>query len=184
MPPPSELSEKIGEADIVYVTGGDTNRMMRLWRQHKIDTMLGQKALSGQLVITGISAGAIAPMTWGHSDSLSFRIGENETWDYIRTNGLGLLPYAITPHYNTSPIRPGLPDTPRAELFAQMFAREYNPDISGFGIDNFVAVVTNDGSVQSLSTRPDRPDAKVHTVHMDDTKITTEPMSTRVVSAD
>jgi peptidase E len=158
IPNEAELREKIEAADMIHVSGGDSDYMMETWRQYRIDRMLGKRALEG-MVWTGTSAGSIAPMTWGHSDSLSYRVEEDELWDYIRVDGLSLVPYAITPHYNTAPrgVR-------RDRSFHEMLAREYDPAIAGFGIDDGAAMVISDNEMSAVAMRPE---ATVWNVMMD-----------------
>jgi peptidase E len=147
MPSQSELQEKIDAADMVYVPGGDSDHMMETWQQHGIDKMLGKKALEG-MVWLGASAGAIAPMTWGHSDSFSYRVPEGEDWEYVKVNGLGLAPYAITPHYNTEPN-----GVSRAAMFHNMFAQEYDSAITGLGIDDAAAVIINGKNLEAVAMK-------------------------------
>ena len=173
MPSEAELKDKIEAADMIYVPGGDSDHMMETWRRHKIDKMLGKRALDG-MIWTGTSAGAIAPMTWGHSDSLSYRTEENEPWDYIRVDGLGLMPYAITPHYNAAPnnIR-------RDSKFHEMFTQEYDPAITGFGIDDGAAMVISGNEMNAITMKPE---AGVWNVMMDpEQKLLIARISTRYI---
>lgn len=99
--PPSsdELAHKVGQADAIYVSGGNTLRMMEFWAKHGIDSAL-QAAIRQGKVMSGGSAGAIAWFNTGHSDSLSFEVTEGEPWDYIFVEGLGAIDAGVCPHYN------------------------------------------------------------------------------------
>lgn len=149
VPDGSELEEKLATADLVYISGGDTDHMMETWKAHGIDRMLARRALSG-LVLTGVSAGAIAPFSWGHSDSLSYRVPKDTAWDYIPVDGLGLVTAAITPHFDTS-----LDGVRRSDRFAEMFMAQQadRPTAIGFGIDNGAAVVVRGGEISTLSAQ-------------------------------
>jgi peptidase E len=149
MPEYHELEEKIMGASAVYICGGDTERMMEAWRQHGIDKLLGQRALDG-MVVMGVSAGAIAPMVWGPSNSRSYRVNYSTHMKHTRADGLGLLPFAIAPHYNE--LDPG--GRSRAKEFKRLLSRgEYDPDVTNFGIDSMAALTFADGELGALTAR-------------------------------
>lgn len=141
-----EIEEKLEAADLVYIAGGDTLRMMDVWREYGIQRIIARRAFEG-LVISGISAGAIAPFTWGHSDSESYRVGEGSAWDFIKVDGLGLINAAVTPHYNTQP-----QGNPRSDSFAEMFKGDTGPTY-GVGIDNLAAIEVSGGSISVVSRK-------------------------------
>lgn len=96
-PSREQIQRKISLADIIYVGGGNTLLMMRLWRRLGVDNLL-KAAYENGTVLAGISAGAICWFDSGHSDSMSFYNPRN--WKYINVRGLGLLKGIHCPHYN------------------------------------------------------------------------------------
>ena len=94
--PPSarEIERKILSTDIVYVGGGNTLHMMRVWRRLGVDKLL-RAAYQDGVVLAGISAGAICWFDSGHSDSMSFY--NPRSWKYINVKGLGLVMAYIVP---------------------------------------------------------------------------------------
>lgn len=92
-----EIRRKIIEADIVYVGGGNTLQMMRIWRRLGVDELL-KAAYENGTVLSGISAGAICWFDSGHSDSMSF--DNPREWKYINVRGLGLIPGIHCLHYD------------------------------------------------------------------------------------
>ncbi|MGO9519364.1 MAG: Type 1 glutamine amidotransferase-like domain-containing protein [Candidatus Korobacteraceae bacterium] len=94
----SEIRNKILSADVVYVGGGNTLMMMRLWRRLGVDKVL-KAAYNKGIVLAGISAGAICWFDSGHSDSMSFY--NPKQWEYINVRGLGLIKGLLCPHYNS-----------------------------------------------------------------------------------
>ena len=98
--PPSfaEMSALVLDSDLIYVGGGNTYRMMKIWRRLKLDILLAEAAARG-VVLSGLSAGAICWFRYGHSDSRSF--SGNVTWDYIRVSGLGFINAVYCPHYHS-----------------------------------------------------------------------------------
>ncbi|MEI7750426.1 MAG: peptidase E [Candidatus Moraniibacteriota bacterium] len=83
-------------ADIVYVGGGDTLRMLRLWKKYGVDEEL-RKAYRKGTILAGLSAGAIAWFRYGMSDSRRFSKGND--FAYIRVSGLDLVPLLVSPHH-------------------------------------------------------------------------------------
>jgi putative intracellular protease/amidase len=80
--------EKDLSADIIYVGGGNTLQMMRVWRRFGVDKLIKSAYESGT-VLSGISAGSICWFDSGHSDSMSFY--NPRKWKYTNVRGLGLI---------------------------------------------------------------------------------------------
>jgi dipeptidase E len=98
-----DISHVIRSADIVYVGGGNTLRMMKLWRRRGVDKVLRRAAADGT-VLAGVSAGAICWCSFGVSDSASFT-ADGGSWDYIAVRGLGLVDVVLSPHFDSDPRR-------------------------------------------------------------------------------
>jgi len=115
--PPSkkEIASKIAKADIIYVGGGNTLKMMRLWRKLGVDKML-EKAWQNGKVMCGVSAGSICWFDSGHSDSMSYY--NSKKWEYINVSGLDLLPAVHCPHYDSHTLK-----IARKKNFQDMFAK-------------------------------------------------------------
>lgn len=89
--------QKILEADLVYVGGGNTQKMLSIWRAYGIDAALLQAAQQGT-VLSGLSAGAICWYEAGLSDSDRFAASEEINWSLKRLDALGFLPGVFCPH--------------------------------------------------------------------------------------
>lgn len=124
-----EIEEKILNSDIIYVGGGNTLKMMKVWRRTGVDRVL-KRAYKKGMVLSGLSAGSICWFDSGHSDSMSFY--NPKKWKYINVKGLGLIKGIHCPHYNGRTL--GLP---RRRHFQNMIKK-----IGGFGIaiDNNCAI--------------------------------------------
>src|SRR5271166_6326015 len=96
-PSKKQIRSKILSADIIYVGGGNTLQMMRVWRRLGVDKLLISAYEKGT-VLSGISAGSICWFDSGHSDSMSFY--NPRKWKYINVKGLGLISGIHCPHYN------------------------------------------------------------------------------------
>lgn len=93
-----QIKEKILSSDIVYVGGGNTLRMLRIWRQYGVDEVL-KKAYRKGIVLSGLSAGAIAWFRYGSSDSRRFMKNGKQKESLMRVSALGLLPCTVSPHH-------------------------------------------------------------------------------------
>lgn len=92
---------KIQWADIIYVGGGNTLKLMTGWRKYGIDKLLTE-AYRADKVLCGVSAGGICWCDYGNSDSRRFTSYSDKL---IRVKGLGLINILFCPHINTEPNR-------------------------------------------------------------------------------
>ena len=93
---PDLVEEKINNADIIYICGGDTIKLINDVREYKLDKQL-KKAYENGTVIAGISAGAILISKEGFSDAKILR-GESNKHEFVK--GLNLVDISICPHYH------------------------------------------------------------------------------------
>ena len=134
-----EMSALVLDSDLIYVGGGNTYRMMKIWRRLGLDTVLAEAASRG-IVLSGVSAGAICWFRYGHSDSRAF--SSNVAWDYIRVSGLRFINAVYCPHYHHER---------REDSFAQMIATR-----GGIGIacDNNAAIEIVGDHYRVLASAP------------------------------
>ena len=92
-----EIERRINQADIVYVGGGNTLRMLKVWRKLGVDKMLERAGKQGA-ILSGVSAGAICWFKYGNSDSMKF--GSKKSSQLIRLKGLDLINLMACPHYD------------------------------------------------------------------------------------
>lgn len=133
----SEIEDKIASCDLVYVGGGNTMRMMKLWRKLGVDKLLTQAYERGT-VMSGLSAGAICWFRCGHSDS---RKSQNPDFPFIRIKALGLLPWTFCPHFHSNG---------RNDDFLEMIARNGG---LGIGVDDCCAIEFRHGRYSVLSAK-------------------------------
>lgn len=162
-PSKPEIERKILSADIVYVGGGNTLFMMRVWRRLGVDRIL-RAAYEDGIVLAGISAGAICWFDSGHSDSMSFY--NPQRWNYINVKGLGLIQGIHCPHYNGR-----TRGVPRRKDFQEMIRR-----IGGTGIalDNNCAMEFIDGRFYRVIASNDR--ARAYRVYKTGAEVVAEPI--------
>ena len=139
-----ETAQKIEKADIIYVGGGNTLKMMRLWHHLGINTLL-KAAWRNGTVLCGISAGAICWFTSGHSDSMSFY--NPKKWKYLNVKGLNLQKGIFCPHYNDQTL-----GIPRKKHFEKMIAKKRG---LGLAVDNNCAITIIGDTYSILTSKKD-----------------------------
>jgi dipeptidase E len=151
-PSKEDIQRKILSADIIYVGGGNTLQMMRIWRRLGVDTLL-KSAYENGTVLSGISAGAICWFDSGHSDSMSFF--NPRKWEYIKVRGLGLVNGILCPHYNSTTL-----GVPRRKHFRDMIQKTGG---IGIAIENNCAIEFIDGRFyRVISSKPNSRAFKVY----------------------
>lgn len=95
---PQIVKDKIKEADLIYISGGDTIKLVNEVKEYGIDILL-REAYENGTVLLGISAGAILLSNGGFSDSLILRGESNE---YTFVEGLHFINLEISPHYKSN----------------------------------------------------------------------------------
>src|SRR5207342_214880 len=135
-----DVEGALRSADIVYVGGGNSLRMMKFWRRRGVDTALRRAAAEGT-VLAGISAGAICWCSSGVSDSRSFT-KTGGSWEYIAVRGLGLVEIVVCPHFDADADR---------RTAAVSIARRRRRSVRG--LDDCTALEIVDESWRILSAR-------------------------------
>jgi dipeptidase E len=135
-----ELVQKIISADIVYVGGGNTQKMMRMWRSTGVDLML-KRAWKRGVVMAGLSAGSICWFTSGVSDSRRF---SNPKAPLILVNGLGFIDAVHAPHFDV--------EKDRGPALKRMIR---NKSCVAIVLDNCCALEIVDDTYRVVSSRKD-----------------------------
>lgn len=127
------VENKIKSADIIYIGGGDTIKLMSQLEEYNLVDLF-KEAVNSNKVVVGISAGAIMLCNEGYSDSLKIR-GESDKYDFIK--GLNILPIVFSPHHS---------DEKRQELIGEIGTRKI------FGLENGVALKIVDDDVSIIKS--------------------------------
>lgn len=135
-PHTAEIEDFLLSQDIVYVGGGNTKSMLALWREWGVDRIL-KKAYERQIILAGISAGAICWFEEGATDSIPGRISVLPC--------LGFLPGSCCPHFDAEPLR--------RETVPRLIAEGKLK--SGYALDNSVALDFVDGQLKKAVTSVD-----------------------------
>jgi len=135
-----QIKEKILSANIIYVGGGDTLKMMALWRKLKIDKIL-KKAHKNNIVLAGLSAGSICWFKYGNSDS---RKSTSKNKQLIKVSGLKLINALHCPHYDVEKNR-------QKDLKRMM---KSTPKIVAIAIDNCCAIEIINNKYRIIKSKP------------------------------
>jgi dipeptidase E len=100
-PPKKEINEKIFSSDLIYVGGGNTLRLLKRWREKGMDDVL-KKAYEKNIVLSGLSAGAICWFNYGTSDSMKYKKYPKKL---VRLRCIGLVDAVLSPHHIREPHR-------------------------------------------------------------------------------
>ena len=92
-----KIRKLIFSSDIIYVGGGNTLKMLRVWKKYSVDKLLVQAYKKG-VILSGLSAGAICWFKYGLSDSRRFAKNKDD-FAFMRISGLGIIPCTVSPHH-------------------------------------------------------------------------------------
>lgn len=153
----AEIDKLLAWAEVIYVGGGDTVSMMKVWKKYSVDQKLKEIYRKDTAVLCGISAGAICWFSCGHSDSEAF-LGKGN-WQFIFAEGmLDIHHMAFCPHYNEE----------GRESFDEMLKGK---NMLGLAMENETAFVEIDGEISFIRSREN---AKAYTLSYKDGEINKE----------
>ncbi|MDB5185035.1 MAG: hypothetical protein JWN38_843 [Candidatus Saccharibacteria bacterium] len=163
VPSQAELSEKIEAADLIFVAGGDTNRMLnQVWRPFGFDTKLLDAMRNGK-VITGTSAGTIAWFDGGHTagDSIVRRTAAGGL-QYRYVKALGAISNTVVcPHFEATPKL----HRSRETSFNDMMYRRRALGELGLGMTAKVALQINPGGQLAVIRGTGKGPAHITALH-------------------
>jgi len=146
-PTKKQIRDKILNSDIVYVGGGNTAKMIKVWRKTGADKILQEADRKG-IVLSGLSAGSICCFKYGLSDSRRFK---NPKAKLIKVSGLNLISALHCPHYDFEPHR--------KEDLKQMMKSTSGVAIA---IDNCCAIEIVDDQYRIISSKREAKAYKVY----------------------
>ncbi len=135
-----EIREKIFGSDIIYVGGGNTKKMLDIWREKNIEKIL-KEAFEKGIVLSGVSAGAICWFEYGCSDSVNYKL-DSEPESFVEIKGLGFVKGLFCPHYDV--------ETNRKKGLKNMM--KDNGDFA-YALDNCCAIKIVDGNFEIIKSK-------------------------------
>jgi dipeptidase E len=150
-----DLAEFLSEQDLVYVGGGNTVNLLAVWRAQGLDRVLPEVLAAGT-ILCGVSAGALCWFERGITDSYGPDLKP-------LSNGLGLLPGAFCPHYDSDWRRPDLFDDFVMEHGGPALAAEDGVALH-FRDGEIVGAVTSRPGRHAYRLEPERNGVRVETI--------------------
>lgn len=142
------IRSKIFSSNIIYIGGGNTARMMRIFKRTHVNEYL-KIAYDKGIILTGLSAGAMVYFTNGYSDS---NRSTNPEASLTLVKCLDLIPYCFCPHYN---------DEERKTFDEFVKIKNFN----GLALEDDVALIFKDGKIEGLIKSNDS--AKGYYINLD-----------------
>lgn len=135
-----EIAEKIMGADIIYVGGGNTRKMLNKWKEKEVDKLLRLAHEKG-IILSGLSAGSVCWFKYCTSDS---DIMDGISSDYILLEGLGIINALHCPHFD---VEEGRKETLKNLLF------KVEEPIVAIAIDNCAAIEIVDNKYRIITSK-------------------------------
>jgi dipeptidase E len=136
------IDNLIDWADIIYESGGDTKRLIDLWRSTRFDSTLRNAWENGK-VLCGISAGACCWFDACGSDSLKKQLND-PTAPMMTVECLGFIHAYFTPHFNVVNEYTNRPQYMKDALKTR--------ELVGIGLSNCAALEMVDDTYRLLTT--------------------------------
>ena len=90
-----KVESKFKRADIIFMNGGNTVEYMKNIKKNNIDIYF-KSALERNVILCGISAGAICYHKFGSSDSRNYKNNESK---FTKVSGMGFVDAIFSPHF-------------------------------------------------------------------------------------
>jgi len=141
-----KIENKILNSDIIYVGGGNTEKMLKVWKKFGVDNILKKAYERNKPVLSGVSAGAICWFRYGNSDSRLKSTGK-----MIKIKGLNFINSLYCPHYNAE----------RKRKYSIKKMMKTTPEI-GIAVDNCCAIEIVDDNYRILSSKKNANAYKIY----------------------
>ncbi|MDO5027128.1 MAG: peptidase E [Tissierellia bacterium] len=134
---------KIDHADIIYVGGGDTDFMMKKWREFKVDKFL-LEAYKKNKILSGLSAGSICWFAAGFDfEDVGGKV------NYSKIDGLGIIPFLNCPHYDQV-------DSLNFDSFLRGQVESTGKNLDLIAVENQTAIVWEENDLYVIKSNPDK----------------------------
>lgn len=158
----NNLEQNLLNQDLIYVGGGNTRAMLAVWQEWNLGEIL-KKAWQSNVLLAGMSAGAICWFDYGGSDS-------TYSGKLSPLPGLGLISGSCTAHYDG--------ESNRRPNFHSLIKSNQLP--AGIGIDDGAAVLFK--GQQIVEVVASRPEAKAYKVELKNGEIIEKPIAARYLN--
>jgi dipeptidase E len=156
-----DIREHLLSQDLIYVGGGSVISLLGTWRAHGIDEII-REAWDAGVVLCGLSAGSLC---W-FAEALTGFHGEPE-----RVEGLGMLPFSNTVHYDAEPKRKSAFHRALLDGMCEGYAAEDGAALHFVGTELAQVVAS-------------RPNARAYRLGVDGERVVETRLATRYLDAD
>lgn len=125
----SDFDNLLNKADILYVGGGISDNLIKMFKENKLDIIL-KKYINTNKIYAGSSAGAMLYCKASMGDKDMF-YDNYHYYNFKMVDGLGLLNVGMCPHYQNEDL-----------IFYNDEIKKY--DYDAFGIEEDASVIIND----------------------------------------
>jgi len=146
MPNVADVRTHLLGQDVIWVGGGSVANLLAVWRTHGLPEILAEAWRAG-VVLAGVSAGSLCWHVGGTTDSFGPDLRPV-------TNGLALLPFSNTPHYDS--------EAARRPLYQKLVGDGVLP--AGWATDDGVGLHFR--GTELVEAVADRPNAKAWRVEL------------------
>ena len=133
-----EIESKTLSSDLIYVGGGNTYRLMRIWKSSGFADVVKEAASRG-IVLSGLCAGGICWFRYGNS---YYRKQKDHKDIGARIRGIGLVNATFSPHH--------LRENHRLKDLKKIMRR--TPGV-GLAVDDFAAIEINGDQFRILKSK-------------------------------
>jgi dipeptidase E len=133
-----EIKRKTLSSDLIYVGGGNTYRLMRIWKSSGFADVVREAASRG-IVLSGLCAGGICWFRYGNA---YYRRQKGQKYTGTRIRGIGLVNATFSPH--------NLRENHRLKDLKKIMRR--TPGV-GLAVDDFAAIEINGDQFRILKSR-------------------------------
>lgn len=123
MPNVDDVEAHLLDQDVIWVGGGSVANLLAVWQLHGVDEIM-RRVWEAGVVVSGVSAGSLCWHVGGTTDSFGPSL-------LPVTNGLGLVPFSNSVHYDS--------EAQRRPLFHALVAQGTLP--AGYATDDGVGLV-------------------------------------------
>lgn len=129
---PADVAEELMRQEIIYVSGGHTEMMIRIWKKYGVDRVL-REAWEAGILLAGVSSGGVCWFEEGVTDSNPEGLDREEC--------LGFLPGSFCAHYENPGRRP---------TFHRLINEKQLSE--GVGVENFAALFYKGDTLAEIQT--------------------------------
>lgn len=142
-----DLQRQIMDADIIYVGGGNTQKLLDVIKQFQLEDTI-KKSYQNGTILSGVSAGSLCWFRLGSSETTDYNTSEQSMYKIIE--GLNFIDAMHCPHYN------------EVDAHIDFDQKIIKNDSIGIGIEDHCAIEFKDNMYKVHKSKPHAKAFKVY----------------------